>query len=54
MVYFGTDTHFHLKLNSGEEFTVRQQNMPNELKEYEIGSIVELIIDADAIQILKD
>ncbi len=54
MVYFGTDTHFHLKLNTGEEFTVRQQNTPNELKEYAIGSKVELVIDSDAIQILKD
>jgi spermidine/putrescine transport system ATP-binding protein len=54
MVYFGTDTHFHLELNTGEEFTVRQQNTPNELKEYAIGSKVELVIDSDAIQILKD
>ena len=40
--------------NTGEEFTVRQQNTPNELKEYAIGSKVELVIDSDAIQILKD
>ena len=26
IVYFGTDTHFHLTLNGGEQFTVRKQN----------------------------
>ena len=26
IVYFGTDTHYHVKLNGGGEFTVRHQN----------------------------
>ena len=28
IVYFGTDTHYHVKLNGGGEFTVRHQNSP--------------------------
>lgn len=54
IVYFGTDTHFHLELATGEEFTIRKQNTPNEGNEFEVGSMVELIINEDAIQILKD
>ena len=54
IVYFGTDTHFHLNLKTGEDFTIRKQNTPNEGNEFEVGSVVELIIDQDAIQILND
>lgn len=54
IVYFGTDTHFHLVLKSGEEFTVRKQNNPDGGREFEKGSKVELNIDKNAIQILKD
>ena len=28
VVYFGTDTHFHVRLDGGGEFIVRQQNSP--------------------------
>ena len=54
IIYFGTDTHFHLNLKTGEDFTIRKQNTPNEGNEFEVGSVVELIIDQDAIQILND
>ncbi len=27
IVYFGTDTHYHVQLNGGGQFTVRQQSM---------------------------
>ena len=54
IVYFGTDTHFHLELPTGEDFTIRKQNTPNEGNEFEIGSVVELVIDEDAIKILND
>ena len=54
IVYFGTDTHFHLELRNGDEFTIRKQNTPDGGKEFEIGSTVDLEIDEGAIQILKD
>ena len=54
IVYFGTDTHFHLELKTGDDFTIRKQNTPNEGTDFEIGSVVELTIDKDAIQILND
>ena len=54
IVYFGTDTHFHLTLNSGEQFTVRKQNSSGDVEEFEIGTKVQLEIDSSAIQILDD
>ena len=45
IVYFGTDTHFHLELKTGDEFTIRKQNTPNEGKDFEVGTVVELTID---------
>ena len=54
IVYFGTDTHFHLELKTGDEFTIRKQNTPNEGTDFEIGAVVELTIDENAIQILSD
>jgi len=54
IVYFGTDTHFHLELKTGDEFTIRKQNTPNEGKDFEVGTVVELTIDENAIQILSD
>ena len=53
-MYFGTDTHFHLELKTGDEFTIRKQNTPHEGTEFEIGTMVELTIDENAIQILND
>jgi len=54
IVYFGTDTHFHLTLNSGEQFTVRKQNSSGNGEELELGTKVQLEINASAIQILDD
>ena len=54
IVYFGTDTHFHLTLNGGEQFTVRKQNSSGNVEEFKLGTKVELEIDASAIQILDD
>ena len=54
IVYFGTDTHFHLSLDSGDDFTVRTQNKPSDEGKFKIGDKVSLSIEADAIQVLMD
>ena len=54
IIYFGTDTHYHLDLKTGDAFTIRKQNTPNEEKGFEVGAVVELTIDENAIQILSD
>jgi len=54
IVYFGTDTHFHLTLGSGEPFTLRQQNSATGAQQYSVGDQVALSIDKDAVQVLRD
>ena len=54
IVYFGTDTHYHLKLASGEAFMARLQNNPSEAEKRAAGDKVAVLMDAKAIQILRD
>ncbi len=54
VVYFGTDTHIHIKLDDGSAFTVRQQNMRGQSCGFEVGDRAEVEIAADAAQVLKD
>ena len=54
VVYLGTDTHFHLRLDSGEPFIVRRQNARGHSDRFAAGSHVGLLIPADSAQILKD
>jgi len=54
VVYFGTDTHIHVRLDSGEPFTVRQQNTRNANLGFEQGDKASILIADDAAQVLKD
>lgn len=56
VVYFGTDTHFHVRLNSGENFTVRQQNSQHHDQPVhkKTGDAVGVYFTADTARILKD
>ena len=54
VVYFGTDTHVHIRLDDGETFTVRQQNARGAGAAFERGDRVGIVIGDDAAQILKD
>ena len=54
IVYFGTDTHFHLSLDTGDDFTVRTQNKPSDEGKFNVGDKVSLSIEAGAIQVLMD
>ncbi|MER8570423.1 ABC transporter ATP-binding protein [Mesorhizobium sp. M1338] len=54
IVYFGTDTHIHVHLESGELFTVRQQNTRSAGCGFEKGDTVGILIGSDAAQVLKD
>ena len=53
-VYFGTDTHYYLTLDSGEDFVVRQQNRGNDADQFHAGSLVTISISENAIQVLAD
>lgn len=54
-VYFGTDTHYHVKLEDGTGFMVRQQNEGGDRqKTFTKGSAVGIAIDEGTARILKD
>ncbi|WP_127902382.1 ABC transporter ATP-binding protein [Solirhodobacter olei] len=53
VVYFGTDTHYYVTLDSGDEFMVRQQNSRRAL-EFAIGTRVGIRVDEEAARVLRD
>ena len=54
IVYFGTDTHFHVKLADGSDFMIRQQNKPHQAASYAIGDAVSIAIDPHAARVLRN
>jgi spermidine/putrescine transport system ATP-binding protein len=54
IVYFGTDTNIHVKLETGGTFTVRQQNSRSAGCGFETGDSVAVVVADDAAQILGD
>jgi spermidine/putrescine transport system ATP-binding protein len=54
IVYFGTDTLFHVKLSKGGEFVVREQNNKSGPSAMKIGAPVGVMFEAGAAQVLKD
>jgi spermidine/putrescine transport system ATP-binding protein len=54
IVYFGTDTHYHVKLAKGSPFIVRQQNSKVGSNEFRMGSAVGIVLEGGAAQVLKD
>ena len=54
IVYFGTDTHFHVDLDDGTRFVVRQQNKPDEIGQLSTGQRVGATFAAGVAQVLRD
>jgi spermidine/putrescine transport system ATP-binding protein len=54
VVYFGTDTHFHVQLDGGSEFVVRQQNRRGMASGLAAGEAVGITISDEAAQVLRD
>ena len=54
ILFFGTDTNFHLTLENGDSFVVRSQNEIGRSFNPSIGDTLGIVIDEQAIQILKD
>ncbi len=54
VVYFGTDTLFHLRLADGQPFVVRSQNREGARSTHSPGERVGLVLPADALQVLAD
>ncbi len=53
VVYFGTDTHYHVNLDAGGEFMVRRQNS-RMAQDFAIGARVGVQVDDHAAQVLRD
>jgi spermidine/putrescine transport system ATP-binding protein len=54
VVYFGTDTLFHLRLPDGRPFVVRSQNKEGSRNTLTPGDRVGLVLPPDALQVLAD
>lgn len=54
IVYFGTDTHFHVRLDDGNSFTVRQQNDTAHESGYRTGEKVGIKLANLSAQVLRD
>jgi spermidine/putrescine transport system ATP-binding protein len=54
VVYFGTDTHVHLRLDDGSEFIVRQQNASSSTTAAAKGKRFGLSIAPETPRVLKD
>ncbi|MFD1696106.1 ABC transporter ATP-binding protein [Roseibium aestuarii] len=54
VVYFGTDTHFHVALDDGGLFVLRQQNQPGQRSDMSVGDRVGLSLGRGVGQILRD
>jgi len=54
IVYFGTDTHYHIDLDGGGRFVLRQQNQPDQTQTGAIGDPVGVILSPGVGQVLRD
>ena len=54
IVYFGTDTQIHVRLDEGGQFTIRQQNSRSASCGFDEGDRIGIDIADDAAQVLKD
>ena len=54
LVYFGTDTHYHVTLDNGAEFIVRHQNSRGGGSPFAVGEKVGIAFEPDAAQVLRD
>ena len=54
IVYFGTDTHYHVNLGDDDDFIVRMQNARDDAGKFSTGARVGIDVGADAIQVLRD
>lgn len=54
IVFFGTDTHYHLRLSDGTAMMVRLQNEAGAPPPYKVGGVVGLNIAENSARVLRD
>ena len=54
VVYFGTDTHYHVLLDGGEPFIIRQQNSHGGGTGHAVGDAVGVALEPNSAQVVRD
>ncbi|MEL6794267.1 MAG: ABC transporter ATP-binding protein [Pseudomonadota bacterium] len=54
IVYFGTDTHYHIDLDDGARFVIRRQNQPDGTEARALGDPVGVAFGPGVGQVLRD
>jgi len=54
VVYFGTDTIYHLRLGGQDRFIVRVQNREGAQRSFEKGQSVGVRVPPEAVRVLAD
>ena len=54
VMYSGTDSQFHIKLNTDEEFVAKLQNSGDDKRDWKNGQEVGINLQSGAVQILRD
>ena len=54
IVYFGTDTHYYVKLDAGESFIIRQQNSHGAGLGHAVGYAVGVALEPRSAQVVRD
>jgi spermidine/putrescine transport system ATP-binding protein len=53
IVYFGTDTHYHLNIEKGDLFIAREQNRAGFQQEFKVGDEAGVVIQEESAKVLK-
>ena len=54
IVYFGTDTHYHIRLPDETLFVTRRQNRREDTETYEVGQSVDIAFKPNSVQVLRN
>ncbi|CAB1061987.1 Spermidine/putrescine import ABC transporter ATP-binding protein PotA (TC 3.A.1.11.1) [Olavius sp. associated proteobacterium Delta 1] len=54
IVYFGTDTHYHIRLLDQTMFVSRMQNQREDTEAFSVGQSVGIAFKPDSVQVLRD
>ena len=54
IVYFGTDTHYHIRLPDDTMFVSRRQNQREDTEAFRVGQSVSVAFKPNSVQVLRD
>jgi spermidine/putrescine transport system ATP-binding protein len=54
IVYFGTDTHYHIRLADETHFVTRMQNQREDTEKFKVGQPVGIVFKPNSVQLLRD